>query len=163
MEVRFVHFSRYRKGFYEKQKTKHSCFIGLCVKIFWHTLYWSWQTSTGGASGVGEGRGVGGDGEAGLERLRQHCQQGDHTAKNRYRKFETNIPRKVIARPQSQFPRSCVCGRFIYIPTIDLPILLQEICGLWTDPGNICILYKSLTDTCIWKLGRAFPRKGIHK
>jgi hypothetical protein len=29
-------------------------------------------------------------------------------------KFETNILRKGIARPQSQFPHSCVCERFIY-------------------------------------------------
>ncbi len=55
-------------------------------------------------------------------------------AKNQYQKLETNIPRKVIARPQSQFPHKCVCERFIY-STIDLPILLQEI--MWTDPGNI--------------------------
>ncbi len=34
--------------------------------------------------------------------------------RNKYRKFETNIPRKGIARPQSQFPHSCVCWRFIY-------------------------------------------------
>ncbi len=38
-----------------------------------------------------------------------HC-----TAKTQYRKFETNIPRKGVARPQSQFPHSCVCERFIY-------------------------------------------------
>jgi hypothetical protein len=31
-----------------------------------------------------------------------------------YRKFEKNIPRKEIARGQSQFPHSCVCERFIY-------------------------------------------------
>ncbi len=38
----------------------------------------------------------------------------EHTAKTQYRKFETNIPRKGIARAQSQFPHSCVCERFIY-------------------------------------------------
>jgi len=80
------------------------------------------------------------------------------TAKNRCRKFETNIPRKGIARPQSQLPHSCVCERFIlYIPTIDLPILLQEICG------PIMGIYKSLTDTCMWGLRGAIPRKGIQK
>jgi hypothetical protein len=41
---------------------------------------------------------------------------------------------KGIARPQSQFPHSFVCEQFIYISTVDLPILLQE--NMWTDPGN---------------------------
>ncbi len=51
-------------------------------------------------------------------------------------KFEPNIPRKGIAQPQSKFPHSCVCERFIYcIPTSSLPILLRE--NMWTDPGNI--------------------------
>jgi hypothetical protein len=36
------------------------------------------------------------------------------TAKNQYRKFETNIPRSGIPWPQSQFPQSSVCGRFSY-------------------------------------------------
>jgi hypothetical protein len=47
----------------------------------------------------------------------------------------------------------------LYIPTIGLPILLEEICG------PILGLYKSLTDTLMWKLGLrpAIPRKGIHK
>ncbi len=31
-----------------------------------------------------------------------------------HRKFETNIPIKGIALPQSQFPHSCVCERSIY-------------------------------------------------
>ncbi len=30
-------------------------------------------------------------------------------------KFETNIPRKGIARPESQFSHSCVCERFIHL------------------------------------------------
>ncbi len=37
-----------------------------------------------------------------------------HTAKTQHRKFKTNIPRKGIARGQSQFPHSCVCERFMY-------------------------------------------------
>ena len=36
------------------------------------------------------------------------------TLQRQYQKFETNIPRKGIARPQNQFPHSCVCERFIY-------------------------------------------------
>jgi hypothetical protein len=51
-----------------------------------------------------------------------------YTAKNQCRKFETIILRKGIAQPQSQFAHSSVCERDLYIPTIDLSILLQEIC-----------------------------------
>ncbi len=47
------------------------------------------------------------------------------TATNQYRKFETNILRKGIAQPQPHFPSSCVCERFFYFHTIDLPTLLQ--------------------------------------
>jgi hypothetical protein len=51
-------------------------------------------------------------------------------AKNQYRKFETNIPRKGIARRQSQFPHPCVCEQFIYFHDRFAYIyLLQEICG----------------------------------
>ncbi len=60
--------------------------------------------------------------------------------KERIEKFKTIIPRKGIAWPQSQFPHSVsVCD--LYIPTIDLPILLQELCG------PILGVYKSLTAT----------------
>jgi hypothetical protein len=62
-----------------------------------------------------------------------------HTAKMKYRKFETNIPRKGIERPQSQFSHVSVSD--LYIFTVVLPILLQEICGL------ILGIYKPLTDT----------------
>jgi hypothetical protein len=37
-----------------------------------------------------------------------------HIAKTQCRKFETNIPRKGILGPQSQFPHSCVCERIIF-------------------------------------------------
>ncbi len=37
-----------------------------------------------------------------------------NTANTQFFTFETNIPRKGIVRPQSQFPHSCVCERFIY-------------------------------------------------
>jgi hypothetical protein len=49
-----------------------------------------------------------------------------YTAKNQYRKLETNIPRKGIAWPNFHIH---VSESDLYIPTIDLPILLQEICG----------------------------------
>jgi len=43
-----------------------------------------------------------------------HLRFFDHTAKTKYRNFETNIPRKGISGSQSQFPHSCFCERFIY-------------------------------------------------
>jgi hypothetical protein len=36
------------------------------------------------------------------------------TAKTKYRNFETNIPRKGISGPQTQYPHLCVCEWFIY-------------------------------------------------
>jgi hypothetical protein len=63
-----------------------------------------------------------------------------HTAKTLYRKFETNIPRNETARSRSQ-PLHHASVSDLYIPTIDLPILLQE--NRWTGRG----VYKSLTDT----------------
>ncbi len=53
----------------------------------------------------------------------------------------------------------CLWASDLYIPTIDLPILLLEICG------PILGIYKSLRGTWMWKLGLR-PRnlrKGIHK
>ncbi len=85
-----------------------------------------------------------------------------YTAKTKCRKLETNIPRKEISGPQSQFPHSCVCERIIYcIPTMGLPVLLEEICRL-----ILGIQYKnrSKTHKCgNWSWGRAIPRKGIYK
>ncbi len=68
-------------------------------------------------------------------------------AKTKHRNFETNIPRKGISGSQSQFLHSCVCEWFIYIPTIGLPNLLEEICR------PILGLCKSLIDTWMLKLG----------
>jgi hypothetical protein len=62
------------------------------------------------------------------------------TAKNQNQKLETDTPRNGIVRPQSRFPHS-VSVSVLFIPTIDLPILLQEICG------PILGIFKSLTDT----------------
>ncbi len=48
----------------------------------------------------------------------------------------------------------------LYIPTMELPFLLEEICG------PILGIYKSLTDTWMyrnWGWGRAISRKGICK
>ncbi len=66
--------------------------------------------------------------------------------KTQYRKFETNMPRKGIVRPQSQFPHSCVCERFIYSQDLTA-YSAAGICG------PILGTYKSLTDTCMWILG----------
>ena len=57
-----------------------------------------------------------------------------YTAKKQYRKFETNIPRKGIARPQSQFPHLCVCERIIYSHD---GAAVSAGGNMWTDPGNI--------------------------
>jgi hypothetical protein len=51
---------------------------------------------------------------------------------------------------------------YLYIPTIGLPILLEEICkailGVWY------YINRSQRHECWnWGWGRAFPRKGIHK
>ncbi len=71
-----------------------------------------------------------------------------HIAKTQYRKFETNIPRKGIVRPQSQFPHSCVCERFMYsYDGSAYNSAAEKICG------PILGKYKSITDTWKWKLG----------
>ncbi len=47
---------------------------------------------------------------------------------------KTNITRIGIARPQSQFPHSCVCEWFIYSHN---PSVFSAARNMWTDPGNI--------------------------
>jgi hypothetical protein len=70
-----------------------------------------------------------------------HCADVHCTAKNQYRKCETNIPRKVIARPQSQFPHSCICKRFIYSHN-------RSACSaagnMGNDPWNIQITHRHM-------------------
>jgi hypothetical protein len=56
------------------------------------------------------------------------------TAKNQYQKLETNIFRKGIAQPQSQFPHSCVGERFLYSHDQSA---YSAAGNMWTDPGNI--------------------------
>ncbi len=67
----------------------------------------------------------------------------DYTAKTKYRDFETNIPRKGISEYRGLSPNFHIHASVsdLYIPTIGLPILLEEICR------PILGLYKSLTDT----------------
>jgi hypothetical protein len=64
--------------------------------------------------------------------------------KGTMRKFETNIPRKGTARHSPNFPIH-VSVSDLYIPTIDLLILLQE--NMWTDPGNILIVHRHMNVT----------------
>ncbi len=66
------------------------------------------------------------------------------TFANNTKIFETNIPRKGIARPQSQISHSYVCERFIYSHN-QSSYSAAGICGM------ILGLYKSLTDTWMWK------------
>ncbi len=59
--------------------------------------------------------------------------------------FRLYIPFLGIARPQSQFPHSCVFERFIF--RISLHISSSR------TGRHIEGIYNSLTDTCLWKLG----------
>jgi hypothetical protein len=78
-----------------------------------------------------------------------------YTAKNQYRKLETNIPGKGIERPLSQFPYSCVCERFLH----------YHHRFAYSGAGNMWeYINRSQTLECgNWDWGRAIPRNGIHK
>jgi hypothetical protein len=58
----------------------------------------------------------------------------EYTAKNQYRKLETNIPRKGIERPESQFPHSYGFEGFI---NSHHRSAYSAAVNMWTDPGNI--------------------------
>jgi len=76
------------------------------------------------------------------------------TGKTQYRKFKTNIPRKRIARPQSQFPHSCVCERFIYFHYRSA----YSATGKYVDRSWEYTIKRSQTHECgNWDWGRAFP------
>ncbi len=64
-----------------------------------------------------------------------------HTAKAQYRNFETNNHRKEIVRPQSKFPHSCVCARFIYSHEWSV----YSAAGKYVDrSGNIYIAHRHM-------------------
>jgi hypothetical protein len=83
----------------------------------------------------------------------------NYTAKNQYRKFETNNPRKGIARPQSQFPHSCVCEQIYIFP--------RSICLFcprkYVDRSWEYINHSQTYECGNWDWDRAIPRKGINK
>ncbi len=79
-----------------------------------------------------------------------------YTAKNQYRTFELTIPRIGIAPPQSQFPHSCVCERFIHIfqRSICLFCCRKYVDWSWED------INRSETHECEnWDWGRANSQK----
>jgi hypothetical protein len=81
-----------------------------------------------------------------------------HTAKKQYRKFETDIPRKGIARPKSQFPHSCICERFLFSHDQSA---YSAAGNMWT--GNTYINHSQTLECGNWDWDRAVSRKGIHK
>ncbi len=74
-------------------------------------------------------------------------------------KFQTNIPRKGIARPQFLFLHSCVCERFIYSNDQSAYSAARKyVNGSWE------YINRSQTNECgnrDW--GRTIPFLGIHK
>jgi hypothetical protein len=75
-------------------------------------------------------------------------ENASYTAKTQYRKFETNITKKELRGHIPNF-HIHVFVSDLYIPTINLPILLQAN----TVCGPILGINKSATDTRMWKLG----------
>jgi hypothetical protein len=75
-----------------------------------------------------------------------------------YRKFETNIPRKGIVRPQSQFPHSCVCERFIYSHDQSA----YSAAGKYVDRSWDYINRSQTPERGIWTKAAQFPFLGIH-
>ncbi len=83
-----------------------------------------------------------------------------YTAKTQYQKFETNIPRTGIARPQSQFPHSsCVFERFIYSHDQSS----YPAAGKYVDRSWEYINRSPIHECGNWDWGRAIPYLGIHK
>ncbi len=77
----------------------------------------------------------------------------------RLRKFVTNIPRKENARPQSQFPPSCVCEWFIYSQDRSAHFATRKYVDRSWEYINRSQTHEC--GNCDW--GRVIPRKGIHK
>jgi hypothetical protein len=56
------------------------------------------------------------------------------TTKKTIQKIRNKYSQKGIARPQSQFPHSCVGERFVYSQDRSA---YSAAGNMWTDPGNI--------------------------
>jgi hypothetical protein len=83
-----------------------------------------------------------------------------YTAKTQYRKFETKIPRKGIAtRPQSQFPHSCVCERFLYSQDRSA----YSNAGKYVERSWKYINLSQTHECGNWDLGHAIPFLGVNK
>ncbi len=95
----------------------------------------------------------------GLAQVQDPMFFSSYTAKTKYRNFEINIPRKGISGPQSQFPHSYVCERFIY-STISVSLF----CWRNYVDRSWDYINRSQTHECWnWGWGRAIPRKEINK
>jgi hypothetical protein len=93
------------------------------------------------------------------DKLKKLLANHSNSTKTQYRKFETNIPRKGIALPQSQFPQSCVCERFIYSQDRSA----YSAAGKNVDPSWEYI-NRSQTQECgKWDLDSAIPFLVEHK
>ncbi len=62
------------------------------------------------------------------------------SAKRHYRKFETNILKKLCSYSPNSYIHVSVND--LYIPLIGLPILLQE--NRWAERGNISIAHRHM-------------------
>ncbi len=83
-----------------------------------------------------------------------HCKEPIPKIRNKY-------PRKGIARPQSQFPDSCVRERFIYSHDRSA---YSALGNMWIVDRSWEYINRPQTHECgNWDEGRAIPRKGIHK
>ncbi len=80
-----------------------------------------------------------------------------HTAKNQYRKFKTYtlFPEKELRGHSPNFQIHVSVSDF-YIPTIDLPILLQDFVDRSWEYMNRSQTHEYRN----WDWGRAIPRKG---